>query len=95
MLTSKQRATLRALANQLEPIIHVGKNGINDSLVQQLNDALVARELVKGTVHQNAETDATVVAQKIAKLTESEVVQVIGRRFVLYRANVDEPKIQL
>jgi RNA-binding protein len=95
VLTSKQRAQLRSLANRLVPIIHVGKNGVNPMLIQQADDALKARELIKGTVHQNVERETADVAQELAQATESEVVQVIGRKFVLYRANPEEPKIEL
>ena len=57
-MTSKQRAYLRGLANTMEPIVHVGKDGVNDNMVRQLSDALEARELVKGTVLQNSPVTA-------------------------------------
>lgn len=86
---------MRSLANRLEPIIHVGKNGVNPMLVWQADDALTARELVKGTVLKNAELEAEEAARRLAEATGSEVVQVIGRKFVLYRPNQEEPKIQV
>lgn len=95
MLTSKQRAVLRSMANRIIPIIHVGKNGVNPMLIRQAEDALKARELIKGTVQQNAEREAAEVARELAEATGSEVVQVIGRKFVLFRSNPDEPKIEL
>ena len=95
MLTSKQRAHLRSLANGVDVIIHVGKNGISPMVIQQTNDALTARELVKGTVQQNSDSSVRDVADDLAHGTAAEVVQVIGRKFVLYRANLKEPKIIL
>lgn len=95
MLTSKQRAQLRSMANRLVPIIHVGKNGVNPMLIQQADDALRARELIKGTVQQNVERETEEVARELAQATGSEIVQVIGRKFVLYRPDPKEPKIKL
>ena len=85
-LTSKQRAQLRGLANSIDTILHVGKDGIGDNLVKQADDALEARELIKGRVlENNIEYDARLAAQELAAATRSEVVQVIGTKFVLYR----------
>ena len=92
-LTSKQRAQLRSLATNLDTIVHVGKDGIGDNLVKQVNDALEARELIKGRVlENNMEYDARLAAQELAKATRSEVVQVIGSKFVLYRMQHDKSK---
>ena len=85
-LTSKQRAQLRGLANTIDTIIHIGKDGIGENLIKQADDALEARELIKGRVlENNIEYDARLAAQELAKATRSEVVQVIGTKFVLYR----------
>lgn len=84
-LTSKQRAQLRALANGIDTVLIVGKDGIGDNLIQQANDALEARELIKGRVLDNALMSAREVANTLAPLTRSEVVQVIGTKFILYR----------
>lgn len=86
-LTSKQRAQLRSLANGLDTIIQVGKEGITDGVVQQLDSALTARELVKGHVLENCPLTAREACQDLAQKTESHPVQVIGSRFVLYREN--------
>ena len=92
-LTSKQRAQLRSLATNLDTIVHVGKDGIGDNLIKQVNDALEARELIKGRVlENNIEYDARLAAQELAKATRSEVVQVIGTKFVLYRESHSKPK---
>ena len=84
-LTSKQRAQLRGLANNIDTILIVGKEGIGDNLVQQANEALEARELIKGRVLENSLLSPREAAQQLAPLTRSEVVQVIGTKFVLYR----------
>ena len=92
-LTSKQRAQLRGLANALPPIIHIGKDGIGENLVRQADDALEARELIKGCVLENQmEYDAREAAAELARRTRSEVVQVIGNRFVLYRQSHTKPR---
>ena len=84
-LTSKQRAYLRGLANTLEPIVIIGKDGIGENLVKQANDALEARELVKCRVLENRMLTAREACDTLSVLTRSEQVQVIGTRFVLYR----------
>ena len=92
-LTSKQRAQLRGLANSIDTIIHIGKDGIGENLIQQANDALEARELLKGRVlDNNNEYEARLAAQELAAATRSEVVQVIGTKFVLYRESHSKPK---
>ena len=92
-LTSKQRAQLRGLANTIDTIIHVGKDGIGENLIKQADDALEARELIKGRVlENNIEYDARLAAQELAAATRSEVVQVIGTKFVLYRESHSKPR---
>lgn len=91
-LTSKQRAQLRGLANGIDTIIHIGKEGIGDNLVAQANDALEARELIKGRVLENSLLSAREGAEALAKATRSEVVQVIGTKFVLYRPSHNKEK---
>ena len=91
-LTSKQRAQLRALANDIDTILHVGKDGIGENLIKQANDALEARELIKGKVLENSMLSAREGAEELAKATRSEVVQVIGTKFVLYRESHSKDK---
>ena len=91
-LTSKQRAQLRGLANSIDTIVHIGKDGINDNLVKQANDALEARELIKCKVLENAMLTAREAGEQLARLTRSESVQVIGAKFVLYRQHYDKSK---
>ena len=93
-LTSKQRAQLRGLANSLDTILHVGKDGIGENLIKQADDALEARELIKGRALENSLLSAREAAEALAGATRSEVVQVIGTRFVLYRESHSKPKEQ-
>ena len=93
-LTSKQRAQLRGLANGIDTILHVGKDGMGDNLIKQADDALEARELIKGRALENSLLSAREAAEALAKATRSEVVQVIGTRFVLYRESHSKPKDQ-
>ncbi len=95
MLTSKQRAALRGYANQMETILQIGKSGITETVVQQVNDALNAREMIKMRVLENSLLTAKEAAIEISKQTGSEVVQVIGTRFVLYKRNPKEPVYEL
>ena len=95
MLTSKQRAYLRSLANPIDTILMIGKGAINDQIIKQADDALKAREIIKGRVLESAGMTSREAAEMISQETGSEVVQVIGTRFVLYRKNQDDPKIVL
>lgn len=85
MFTSKERSTLRSLAQSLEPITQIGKNGIGENLIKMLDDVLENRELIKITVLNNAETDAKSFAVSLAEKLKAEVVCVIGHKIVLYR----------
>ena len=84
-LTSKQRAQLRGLANGIDTILIVGKEGIGDNLVKEADEALEARELIKGKVLDNSLLSPREAAEELAPRTRSEIVQVIGTKFVLYR----------
>lgn len=91
-LTSKQRAQLRALANALEPIVHIGKGDLGENLVQQADEALEARELVKCRVLETSLLSPKEAAQALSQATRSEVVQVIGTKFILYRPSHKKDK---
>ena len=96
MITTKQRAYLRGLANSAPAILQVGKDGITPALVENILVALAARELVKVSVLETAPLSAKeAIAEVMAGIPEAEAVQVIGRKFVLYRQNKKEPKIVL
>ena len=91
-LTSKQRAQLRGMAATMDTILHVGKDGISENLIKQADDALEARELIKGRVLENSMYTAREACDELSRLTRSEQVQVIGTKFVLYRQHYDKSK---
>jgi RNA-binding protein len=95
MLTSKQRAYLRSLAASEDTILMVGKGGMSPDIIKQAEDALRARELMKGKVLETAPLGPREAAEQIASATDAQVVQVIGSKFVLYKRNEKEPKLQL
>lgn len=95
MLTSKQRAYLRSLANPIDTIVMVGKGGLSAEISKSCDEALTARELIKGKVLESCELSVREVAELLASDTNADVVQVIGTKFVLYRMNEDEPVIVL
>jgi RNA-binding protein len=95
VLTGKQKRYLRAMGNEIVPILQVGKGGIANAVVIQADEALEARELIKGRVLQNCFDDPKSVAADLAEQTRSELVQVIGRNFLLYRPAKDKPAIVL
>jgi len=95
MLTGKQRSYLKGIANSLPAILQVGKGGITDNLIRQVDEALEARELIKGTVLRNSELEVRQVCEEIAQKVRAEIVQVIGGRFVLYRESREDKVIQL
>lgn len=95
LLTSKQRAKLKSIAASTETILQVGKGGIGEQLIKQVDDALTARELIKLRVLETAPEEPGELAQALGEATGSEVVQIIGRRLVLYRRNPKKPVIRL
>jgi RNA-binding protein len=95
MLTSKQRATLRSMANTIEPVFLIGKGGINDAMIKDIDAVLEARELIKIKVLNNSMTDVKEASTIIAERTGADVVQVIGGKFVLYRQSKENPTIML
>ncbi len=84
-MTSKERAYLRGLANRVPSLYQVGKDGVSENMIKQIDDALEARELIKGNVLENSMMSAREVAEELASQTASQVVQVIGNKFILYR----------
>ena len=92
MLNSKQRAKLRSQAMSLSPIFYIGKLGITDEIINQLENAINARELIKLGVQEASDYDAREAADMIAPRLGAEVVAVIGRKFVLFRRSKDEKK---
>jgi len=94
MLTSKQRANLRSMANTMETILYVGKEGVTDGTVKEAYDALEARELIKCAVQQNCDLSAREALDELCERLHAEPVQCIGRRFVMYRQSKNK-KIEL
>lgn len=93
MITSKQRAALRGMANRLPAILQIGKGGICDNFLQQVDDALEARELIKITVLETAMLSAREACGYVAERVGAEPVQAIGSKFVLYRESKDNKTI--
>lgn len=94
MLTSKQRAYLRSLASKLTPVVQIGKGGASPEVVASVDEALAARELIKANVLDNCFEDIREMSSVISERTHSDVVQVIGRKIVFYRA-AKKPVIEL
>lgn len=95
MITGKQRAYLRKLANSIQPIFQIGKDGMGNNLLKQIDDALEARELIKITILESAFLDARTTCDELARKTHAEPVQAIGSKCVLYRESRDKKKIEL
>ena len=94
-MTGKQRAYLRAQANGLETILYVGKGGITEAVIRQTEEALAARELIKGRVLEASLLTAREACEQLAEATGAEGIQTVGSRFVLYRPDPKEPKYVL
>ena len=94
-MTGKQRATLRALANTLQPVYQIGKGGIGKTMIQQIDLALEARELIKITVHETADTTAQEALTQLAGALNAEPIQCIGRKITLYRRSRENPRIEI
>ncbi|MRH43054.1 ribosome assembly RNA-binding protein YhbY [Aquibacillus halophilus] len=95
MLSGKQKRLLRSKAHHLNPIFQVGKTGINDNMVTQINEALEKRELIKISILQNCMEDKDEIAEQLAVGTQAEIVQIIGNIIVLYKESVNNKQIIL
>ena len=95
MLTSKQRAKLRAMGTELDTIFQIGKGGISEETVKQISNALEARELIKVRVLENSAYSAREAADALSEATGADVVSVAGTRFVLYRESKNKKRIEL
>ena len=97
MITSKQRAHLRSIANAIEPIMIIGKDGIDDNVIKQAEDAIKAREIIKISILKNSDASISprsacnLICEKIG----AEPVQVIGNKFIIYKKSEENPKIIL
>ena len=94
-MTSKQRAYIRGLANTIDAIFQVGKNGVSDNLVTQLSDALEAREIIKISVLENSDFDVKELGILLADKTNSELIQTVGNKITLFRQKKKNSKIVL
>ena len=94
-MTSKQRAYLKGLAMTMDPIINIGKGSVTPELIISVEEAIRKRELIKISVLKNCVDDPREIANVIAERTKSQVVQVIGKKIVLYKENKDHKKIEL
>ena len=92
-MTGKQRAGLRKMANTIDPVIYIGREGITDGTIKEVYDALEARELIKGCVQQGAPVTAREALTALCEKTGAEPIQFIGRRFVMYRMSRENPRI--
>lgn len=95
MLTSKQRARLRSMSNDMDTIMQVGKDGVNENMIKTVSDALEARELIKMRALENSGMTSREAAEELAEAVGADVVSVVGTRFVLYRRSEKNPKIEL
>ena len=94
-MTGKQRAALRKMANPIDTIIYIGKEGVTKQVVKEVYDALEARELIKGCVQQGAPLSAQEALRLLCDKTGAEPIQFIGRRFVMYRPSRENPRITI
>lgn len=95
MLTGKQKRFLRSKAHHLKAIFQVGKDGVNGNMINQLNDVLEKRELIKVRVLKNCLLDKETIAEQLAEGTGAEVVQMIGSHIVLYKESKENKQIIL
>ncbi len=95
MITGKQRRYLKSLAHSMEPIVQIGKSGITENLLEQIDETLESRELIKVKILNNNMLDANEVANDISEQLRAEFVQSIGNKFVIYRESEDKKTIEL
>ena len=95
MITSKQRSYLRSLAHNVDPTVYIGKAGVTDNVIKEIDQCLEARELVKIKLQEGAELNAKTVANELAPSLKAEFVQAIGRKFTLYRQSKGNRQIEL
>jgi RNA-binding protein len=95
MLTGKQKSFLRSKAHHIDPIFQVGKGGVNENMINQISDALEARELLKVSILQNCDEDRDTVAEELSQGAKAEIVQIIGNTIVLYKESVENKQLEL
>ncbi len=95
MITSKQRSYLRSLAHNVDPTVYIGRAGVTDNVIKEIDQCLEARELVKIKLQEGAVLDAKATANELAPVLGAEFVQAIGRKFTLYRESKENRQIEL
>lgn len=95
MLTGKQRSHLKSIANTMDPLFQLGKSGLTENFIKQIDVALETREIVKVKILKNSDLDPTAVANQIAHELDAEFVQSMGSKFVIYRESKENKKIEL
>lgn len=95
MISSKQRSYLRGLAQQVDPTVYIGKQGLTENVIKEIDTGLTCRELVKVKLQEGADLEPKDVANEMAEKLKAEFVQAIGRKFVLYRESKDNKQIEL
>lgn len=95
MITGKQRSYLKSLANTMKPITQIGKDGVSEAFLSQLDDALEAREIVKVSILENSGLETKETANEVARKLNAEFVQAIGFKFTVYRESKKKPVIEL
>lgn len=95
MITARQRSYLKSLANPMKPLVHIGKEGITEAVLEQIDEVLKAHELVKVAILETAVLNTKATAIEVCERIRAEYVQAIGNRFTIYKKNHDAPKIDL
>lgn len=95
MITSKQRSFLRSMAHSIDPVAYLGKQGLTENVVKQIDICLESRELVKVKLQEGCDLNAKEVANEVAERLDAEFVQAIGHKFTLYRESKDNKQIVL
>lgn len=95
MLTGKQRSYLKSIANNLDPLFQLGKNGLSENFINQVDEALENREIIKINVLKNCFEDPKEVAEILVEELNAEFVQSIGRKIVIYRESEESKEIEL
>lgn len=95
MITSKQRSCLKSLAHELTPTVYIGKSGLTDNILKEMETGFECRELVKVKIQEGCNLDTKELANDVANKLHAEFVQAIGRRFTLYRPSREHKKIEL
>lgn len=95
MMNSKKRAFLKKKAHNLEPLVRIGKDGLNENIIKSILDAIESRELIKAKILQNCEEDKNLIYTKLMDCKDFELVGMVGRTIIIFKENKDKPSISL